>query len=100
MSELVDSRRDLKPLHQDLTLPLKANVLGPTDKAGKISRRLDVSTNTKVSGGLGEDGSLLVGNSLLLFTNALTGWLGGGGNGSSGTAGSGFATRLADLVRC
>jgi len=71
-SELVDRGGDLQSVHQDTSLSLKLNVLGPSNESGKISLGLNRLSNTEVSislleervldGGLGSgllDGSLL-----------------------------------------
>jgi hypothetical protein len=61
LGELVQSWGDLETLVQDLALTLEANVFGPLDIAGEILDGLDSLTNTKVLGGLldqGVDGDL------------------------------------------
>jgi len=68
LGELVQSWGHLETLVQDLTLTLKANIFRPLDIAGKILDGLDILTDTKVLGGLldqGVDGGLgstLLGN--------------------------------------
>lgn len=44
LGELVDGRRDLQTLIEDLPLSLQANVLGPLHKTSQVSLRLDVTT--------------------------------------------------------
>jgi hypothetical protein len=98
VGELVDGRGNLQPLHQNLALSLKTNVLGPTDKTGKVSGGLDVSSNTVVSGRLAEDGPALVVHSLLLLGNALSTRLCGCYSTRGGLS-LGFATRLVALEK-
>jgi len=47
--ELCDGWRDLQALEQDALLTLNTDVLGPSNEAGQISLRLDVSTDSKVA---------------------------------------------------
>jgi len=56
LGELVQCWGDLETLVQDLALALKTNVFGPLDIAGKILDGLDVLTDTKVLGGLLDQG--------------------------------------------
>jgi hypothetical protein len=53
--ELRDRRRDLKALKEDTLLTLKANVLGPLDKASQVRSGLDVTSDTKRTGSLLEN---------------------------------------------
>lgn len=56
--ELVESGRDLQSLEKDSLLTLDADVLGPLDEAGEISLGLDVTSNSKVTSILLEEGAL------------------------------------------
>jgi len=47
--ELCDGWRNLQALEQDALLTLNTDVLGPSNEAGQISLRLDVSTDSKVA---------------------------------------------------
>jgi len=47
--ELGDGWRNLEALHQNALLTLNADVLGPSDEAGEVSLRLDVSSDSKVA---------------------------------------------------
>jgi hypothetical protein len=49
---LVDRRRDLKTLVDDLLLTLKLNVMRPLDETRDITLRLNILTDTKVLGSL------------------------------------------------
>lgn len=98
VAELVDSGRNLKPLQQNLSLSLETNVLGPTNKASKVSGGLNITSNTEVSWSLLKDSSLLVVNPFLLLDDTLGGGLGTGSRG--GLLGGGFLrTRLKSEVR-
>lgn len=52
--ELGNAWWDLQALHKDSLLTLNADVLGPSDEAGKVALGLDVSSNSKVVGVLFE----------------------------------------------
>ena len=52
--ELGNAWWDLQALHKDSLLTLNADVLGPSDEAGKVSLGLDVSSDSKVVGVLFE----------------------------------------------
>ena len=54
--ELGNAWWDLQALHKDSLLTLNADVLGPSDEAGKVSLGLDVSTNAEVLGSLLDQG--------------------------------------------
>ena len=56
LGELVQSWGNLETLVQDLALTLEANIFGPLDIAGKILDGLDILTDTKVLGGLLDQG--------------------------------------------
>lgn len=61
LGELVQCWGDLETLVQDLALALEANVFGPLDVTREILDGLDILTDTKVLGGLldqGVDGGL------------------------------------------
>ena len=45
VAELVDRRRNLQPLVQDLALPLDAHVLRPLDVAAELNSRLRENKN-------------------------------------------------------
>ena len=47
--ELVDDSRDFKSLEEDFLLSLEKDILGPLDISGKVSLRLDLTTNLMVS---------------------------------------------------
>jgi hypothetical protein len=49
LGELVDGRRNLEALVQDLLLALKTNILGPLDEASEITLGLDILTNAEVA---------------------------------------------------
>jgi len=55
VAELGKRRGDLQALVEDNLLPLQLDVLGPLDKAGKVTGRLDVLANAEVLGGLLEE---------------------------------------------
>jgi hypothetical protein len=65
LGELVDGRRNLEALVQDLLLALKTDIFGPLDETRKIALGLNVLTDTKVAATLlnervgGSLGSLL-----------------------------------------
>ena len=46
--ELSDDWRDFDPAEEDSLLPLESDILGPSDKPGEISFRLDVIANSVV----------------------------------------------------
>jgi len=50
VGELGNAWWDLESLHEDSLLSLDSDVLGPSDESGKISLRLDVTSNSEVSG--------------------------------------------------
>merc|ERR1719198_1120436 len=52
LGELVDGRRDLQALVQNLALALQAHVRRPLDVAAEVASRLDGATDAKVLGGL------------------------------------------------
>lgn len=52
MLELGDRRRDLEAHVDDLSLALKADILGPLHHAGKVAAGLEVLADTEVSGAL------------------------------------------------
>ena len=56
LGENVQRRRHLESHHEDSLLSLDSDVLGPLDEPGEVSGRLDVTTNSEVSGGLLEEG--------------------------------------------
>jgi len=47
--ELGNCWRNLKALHKNTLLTLNTDVLGPSDEAGEVSLRLDVSSDSKVA---------------------------------------------------
>lgn len=56
LSELVDWRRNLKPLLEYSSLSLDTNVLRPFDESAEIAVRLDVLADTEVTRTLLEEG--------------------------------------------
>ena len=56
--ELVEGGRNLQSLEEDSLLALDADVLGPLDEAGQVSLGLDVTTDSKVTSILLEEGAL------------------------------------------
>jgi len=57
---LIDGSWDLESFQEDGFLSLKTNVFWPFDKSSEISLMLNISSNTKISGSLLEDWSLVV----------------------------------------
>lgn len=55
---MVESGRNLQSLEENSLLTLNANVLGPLDEAGQVSLGLDVTTDSKVTSILLEQGAL------------------------------------------
>jgi len=47
--ELGNGWWNLKALHQNTLLALNSDVLGPSNEAGEVSLRLDVSSDSKVA---------------------------------------------------
>jgi len=62
-AELVDGGGHLQPLHQDPLLSLDSDVLRPLDHTGEVSLRLDVTSESEVSGSLLEEGTLATSSS-------------------------------------
>ncbi len=59
MLELGDRRRHLEAQVDDLALALETDILGPLHHAGEVAARLNVLTDTEVSGSLLDEGVLV-----------------------------------------
>ena len=60
LGELVDGGWNLETLEKNALLSLDTDVFWPLDEAGEVTGWLDVTTNSKVSRRLLEEGALLV----------------------------------------